>query len=95
MILILYRSFAHSATSIVITHQPNAALRRLATHRIDLDANLDEFATPLLYPLPMYLFSFHLAQQCGLDPGSRPYEIDAQRVAYQDEIKPPSPAEQP
>jgi glutamine---fructose-6-phosphate transaminase (isomerizing) len=71
--------------SIVITDNLTAGMLRLATHIIQMPASLDEFATPLLYILPMYLFGYEIALQRGQDPESRRYDIVPQNVRYQGE----------
>jgi hypothetical protein len=44
---------------------------------------LDEYATPLLDILPMYLFGSEMAVQRGYDPAARRYNIVPQNVCYQ------------
>lgn len=71
--------------SIVITDNLTAGIQRLATDVIQIPAALDEFATPLLYILPMHLFGYEMALQRGHDPDSRRYDIVPQNVRYQGE----------
>jgi len=73
------------APSIVITDNLTAGIQRLATDVIQIPAALDEFATPLLYILPMHLFGYEMALQRGHDPDSRRYDIVPQNVRYQGE----------
>jgi glucosamine--fructose-6-phosphate aminotransferase (isomerizing) len=68
--------------SIVITCQNIPELKRLAYHEIFLRGALDEFATPLVYITPLYLFSYHLALKRGFDPISRRYPVPALKVQY-------------
>jgi len=74
-----------SAPSIVITDEITAGIQRLATHVISIPVSLDEFATPLLYVLPMHIFGFEMALQRGHDPDSRRYNIVPQNIKYQGE----------
>ena len=73
------------APSIVLTDKITPGIQRLATHMIQIPVSLDEFATPLLYVLPMHLFGYELALQRGHDPDSRRYDIVPQNVRYQGE----------
>ncbi len=73
------------APSIVITDQAAPGIQRLATHVIKVPASLDEFATPLLYVLPMHIFGYEMALQRGHDPTARRYNIIPQNVKYQGE----------
>jgi len=73
------------APSIVLTDNITSGIQRLATHVIQIPVTLDEFATPLLYILPMHLFGYELALQRGHDPDSRRYDIIPQNVRYQGE----------
>ena len=71
--------------SIVITDNITAGIQRLATHVIQISVSLDEFATPLLYVLPMHLFAYEMALQRGHDPDARRYDFIPQNVRYQGE----------
>jgi glutamine---fructose-6-phosphate transaminase (isomerizing) len=71
------------APVIVITDQVTPGIQRLATHVIQIPILLDEFATPLLYILPMYLFGYEMALQRGYDPTARRYNIVPQNVRYE------------
>ena len=73
------------APSVVITDHISAGIQNLATNVIHIPVSLDEYATPLLYILPMYIFSYELALQRGHDPDSRRYDIIPQNVRYQGE----------
>jgi len=73
------------APSIVITDNVTAGIQRLATHTIKFSVSLDEFATPLLYVLPMHLFAYEMALQRGHDPDARRYDFIPQNVRYQGE----------
>jgi len=73
------------APSIVITDNITSGIQRLATDVIQIPASLDEFATPLLYVLPMHLFGYEMALQRGYDPSARRYNIVPQNVRYQEE----------
>jgi len=73
------------APSIVLTDNITSGIQRLATHVIQIPVSLDEFATPLLYILPMHLFGYEMALQRGHDPDSRRYDIIPQNVRYQGE----------
>ena len=70
------------APSIVLTDKITPGIQRLATHVIQIPVSLDEYATPLLYVLPMHLFGYELALQRGHDPDSRRYDIVPQNVRY-------------
>jgi glutamine---fructose-6-phosphate transaminase (isomerizing) len=71
--------------SIILTENITSGIQRLATHVIRIPAKLDEFATPLLYILPMHIFSYEMALQRGYDPTARRYDIVPQNVRYQGE----------
>ena len=73
------------APSIVLTDQITSGIQRLATHAIQLPVSLDEFATPLLYILPMHIFGYEMALQRGHDPAARRYNIVPQNVKYQEQ----------
>ena len=73
------------APSVVLADQVTAGIERLATNVIQLPVALDEFATPLLYILPMYIFGYEMALQRGYDPIDRRYDIVPQKVRYQGE----------
>ena len=73
------------APSIVITDQAAPSIQRLATHVIQIPVSLDEFATPLLYILPMHMFGYEMALQRGYDPNARRYNIIPQNIRYQGE----------
>ena len=51
---------------------------------IQIPVSLDEFATPLLYSLPMHMFGYEMALQRGYDPAARRYDIIPQKVRYQE-----------
>ena len=73
------------APSIVLTDNPTPGIQRLATHVIQIPVSLDEFATPLLYVLPMHIFGYEMALQRGHDPTARRYNIVPQNVRYEGE----------
>jgi glucosamine--fructose-6-phosphate aminotransferase (isomerizing) len=73
------------APSIVITDEITSGVQRLATHVIKMPGSLDEYATPLLYVLPMHLFGYEMALQRGYDPSARRYELVPQNVRYLEE----------
>jgi glucosamine--fructose-6-phosphate aminotransferase (isomerizing) len=68
--------------SIVLTDQANPAIQALASHVIQLPVVLEEYASPLLSILPLYLFAHEIAVQRGLDPLSRRYAIDATKLKW-------------
>jgi hypothetical protein len=41
------------------------AIQRLVTHVIQIPVSLDEFATSLLYILPIHIFGYEMALQRG------------------------------
>ncbi len=73
------------APSIVITDQVTPAIQHLATHVIQIPVSLDEFASPLLYILPMHIFGYEMALQRGYDPTARRYDLVPQNVRYEGE----------
>lgn len=73
------------APAIVITDQVTPGIQRLATQVIKMPAFLDEFATPLLYILPMHIFGYEMARQRGYDPTARRYNLIPQTVRYEEE----------
>jgi glucosamine 6-phosphate synthetase-like amidotransferase/phosphosugar isomerase protein len=72
-----------NAPSIVLTDIVTPGIQKLATHIVKVPAALDEFATPLLYIIPLHLFSFELALARGQDPNAPRYEIVAHTVRYE------------
>jgi glutamine---fructose-6-phosphate transaminase (isomerizing) len=73
------------APSIVLTDKITPGIQRLATDVIHIPVSLDEFATPLLYVLPMHVFGYEMAIQRGYDPTARRYNIVPQNVRYEGE----------
>ena len=73
------------APSIVLTDKITSGVQRLATHVIEMSVTLDEYATPLLYILPMHLYGYEMALQRGYDPTARRYDIVPQNIRYQEE----------
>jgi glucosamine--fructose-6-phosphate aminotransferase (isomerizing) len=73
------------APSIILTDRLTSGIQRLATHVIQIPVSLDEYATPLVYILPMYIFGYEIALQRGYDPTARRYNIVPQNVRYQGE----------
>ena len=67
----------------MITDSITPAIQRLATDVIQKPVSLDEFATPLLYVLPMYIFGYEMALQRGRDPTARRYDVVPQNVRSQ------------
>jgi glucosamine--fructose-6-phosphate aminotransferase (isomerizing) len=74
------------APSIVISDHVTSGIQRLATHVIQIPVSLDEFATPLLYVLPMHIFGYEMALQRDYDPTARRYDIVPQNVKYEAEV---------
>ena len=73
------------APSIVLTDQVTPGIERLATHVVRMGVQMDEFATPLLYILPLYLLGYRLAVERGYDAGARRYpDIIPQNMRYRD-----------
>ena len=70
------------APSIVLTDQANPAIQELAAHVIQLPVVLNEYATPLLYIIPLYLFAHEIALQRGCDPLARRYDLVPQKVKW-------------
>jgi len=73
------------APSVVLTDKVSLGIERLATHVIHISIALDEYATPLLYILPMYLFGYEMALARGYDPTARRYNIIPQNIRYEGE----------
>ena len=73
------------APSIVLTDTITSGIQRLATHIIQIPVSLDEFATPLLYVLPLHVFGYEMALQRGYDPTVRRYDIVPQSMRYEGE----------
>jgi glucosamine 6-phosphate synthetase-like amidotransferase/phosphosugar isomerase protein len=73
------------APSIVLTDQITTGIQRLATHVVRMPGGLEEFATPLLYIVPLYLLGYHMALERGYDPAARRYpDIVPQNVRYRE-----------
>ena len=68
--------------SIVLTDQANPAIQALASHVIQLPVVLEEYASPLLSIIPLYLFAHEIALQRGENPLSRRYAIDALKLKW-------------
>jgi glutamine---fructose-6-phosphate transaminase (isomerizing) len=73
------------APSIVLTDKITPGIQRLATHIVQIPVSLDEFASPLLYVLPMHIFGYEMALQRGHDPSARRYNIIPQTVKYRED----------
>ena len=73
------------APSVVLTDKVSLGIERLATHVIHISIALDEYATPLLYILPMHLFGYEMALARGYDPTARRYNIVPQNIRYEGE----------
>ena len=71
------------APSIVLTDKITEGIQRLATHVIEMPIWLDEYATPLLYIVPMHLFGYEMALIRGHDPTARRYNIIPQKIRYE------------
>jgi glutamine---fructose-6-phosphate transaminase (isomerizing) len=72
------------APTVVLTDEVTPGIQKLATYVIQMPGGLDEFATPLLYIIPMHLFGYELALGRGYDPNARRYNIVPQNVRYGD-----------
>ena len=73
------------APSIVLTDQVTPGIQRLATHVVTMPVHMEEFATPLLYIVPLYLLGYHLAVERGYDAGARRYpDIVPHNMRYRD-----------
>ena len=71
--------------SIVLTNKVTPGIQRLARHIVQIPVSLDEFASPLLYILPMHIFGYEMALRRGHDPNARRYNIIPQTVKYREE----------
>jgi glutamine---fructose-6-phosphate transaminase (isomerizing) len=63
---LLNRLHELNADSLAITN--DAEVGKLATHRIELPAEIDEFLSPIPFIVPAQLFAAHLSEAKGLDP---------------------------
>ncbi len=72
------------APTVVLSDEITPGLQELATHTLRMPGGLDEFATPLLYIIPLHLFGFELALLRGYDPNARRYNLVPQNVKYGD-----------
>jgi len=73
------------APCIVLTDQITDGIQRLATHIVHMPGGLEEFATPLLYIVPLYLLGYHMALDRGYDPAARRYpDIVPQNIRYRE-----------
>lgn len=71
------------APSVVFTDVVSEGVRELATQVVQMPVSLDEWATPLLYIIPLHLLAHQMALQRGWDPLSRRYDdIVPHRVRY-------------
>ena len=70
------------APSVVLTDEITEGIRKLARYVIQMPEGLAELFTPLLYIIPLHLFSFELALARGYDPNARRYNIVPQKVKY-------------
>jgi glucosamine--fructose-6-phosphate aminotransferase (isomerizing) len=75
------------APSVVLTDKVTNGIQRLATHVVEMPVSLNEYATPLLYILPMHLFGYEMALARGYDPNARRYNIVPQNVKYQEQAE--------
>jgi glucosamine--fructose-6-phosphate aminotransferase (isomerizing) len=72
--------------SVVLTDAVTRGIEELAAHVLKMPAALDEYATPLLYAIPLHLFGYELALLRGVDPTAKRYEIEMQNVRYGDKL---------
>jgi len=70
--------------TVVLSEEITPGIQDLATHFIRMPGGLDEFATPLLYIIPMHLFGYEMALRRGYDPNARRYNLTPQNVRYGD-----------
>lgn len=56
------------APAIVLTDDPEPAVRRLATHVVPMPGGVDEYLTPMLYITPLWLYAHRLGILRGADP---------------------------
>ena len=63
---LLNRRHELNADCLSITN--DAAVAKLATHSIELPAEIDEFLSPIPFIVPAQLFAAHLSEAKGLDP---------------------------
>jgi glucosamine--fructose-6-phosphate aminotransferase (isomerizing) len=61
------------APTVVLTDNPSAALRGLATHVVEMPAGVEERFTPIAWLAPLLLFAHHLAAARGEDSNQRRY----------------------
>jgi glucosamine--fructose-6-phosphate aminotransferase (isomerizing) len=72
--------------SVVLTDVITPGIAELATHVIKMPVTLNEFATPLVYIIPLHLFGYEMALVRGYDPNVRRYNIVPQNVCYGDKL---------
>jgi glutamine---fructose-6-phosphate transaminase (isomerizing) len=75
------------APAVVLTDELTSGIQALASHVIQMPGGLEEWVTPLLYIIPMYLFGYEMALNRGYDPNARRYPIVPQNVHYGDVLK--------
>jgi glucosamine--fructose-6-phosphate aminotransferase (isomerizing) len=68
--------------SILLGTESRAEFQKLTTHHLFLEGPLDEFATPLVYITPLYLFSYYLALMRGFPPNARRFSMGALSMKY-------------
>ncbi len=74
------------APSVVLTDEITPGIQSLAAHIVHLPTHLNEYFTPLVYIIPLYLFGYEMALQRGYDPNARRYNLVPQNVRFGDNI---------
>jgi len=62
-----------NAPTIVFTDDPNPLIKKLAKHVVMMPGGIDEYMTPLLYIIPMWLYGHHIGMARGTDPAGNRY----------------------
>lgn len=61
------------APTIVLTDDDNPLIAKLARHVVRMPSGIDEYMTPFLYIMPLFLYGHHLGVARGTDPSYNRY----------------------
>lgn len=68
--------------TIVLTDHVTEALGKLATHIIKLPDGLDEYSTPMLYVIPIWLLGYRIAILRGIEAGTARHGLSTRTISF-------------
>ena len=79
---VLAGSKVSETPSVVITDFVSAPLQKLATYLIQMPSGLDEYVTPLLYVVPIWLLGYRIGVIHGVPVGTARYGLYATDINF-------------